>query len=174
MTRLRNLKPADMSPEQAAVYRDIEKSGGRLGGPYTAYIRIPRFMRLNQDMGDYLRSNSLPARLRSLIVLNTVKHWGAQYAFAVNKRSALREGVEKDVVEAIEQGREPKLTDPRDITAVAVARELLQTRTLSEKTYREAVEVFGEDSLVDVVVTTGFYSMVSMTLNAFDVDPPSA
>jgi 4-carboxymuconolactone decarboxylase len=174
MTRLKDLQPGDMSPEQGKVHRDIEASGGRLGGPYTAYIRIPRFMRLNQDMGDYLRSNSLPARLRSLIVLNTVKHWGATYAFAVNKRSALKEGLDNDIVEAIEQGREPKLADARDIAAVAVAKELLQTRTLSEATYRRAVEVLGEESLVDVVVTTGFYSMVSMTLNAFDVDPPSA
>jgi 4-carboxymuconolactone decarboxylase len=174
MTRLKDLKTDEMTPEQAKVYRDIEESGGRLGGPYTAYIRIPRFMRLNQDMGDYLRSNSLPARLRSLIVLRTVKHWGAKYAFAVNKRSALKDGLESDIVAALEQGREPPLSDPRDVAALAVAKELLETRTLSEATYRRAVAAFGEDSLVDVVVTTGFYSMVSMTLNAFDVDPPAA
>ena len=118
MSRLAPIAPEQRTPAQAAVVKDIEARGGRLSGPYTAYIRIPEFMDLNQRMGDYLRKNSLAPRLRSLIVLRTVGHWGAKYAWAVNKRSALKEG------------------------------------------------------MADIVATTGFYSMVSFTLNAFEVDPP--
>jgi len=174
MSRLAALKQETLSPEQAKVYAEIEAKGGRLGGPYNAYIRIPGFMRLNQEMGDYLRKNSLSGSLRQLIVLTTVKHWGAKYAWTVNARSAEKEGLSRAIVEAIEKGQEPGFKETKERLAWTVARELLNNKVISDATYKEAVDVFGEASLADVVVTTGFYSMVSMTLNAFDIDPPSA
>jgi len=33
----------------------------RLGGPYEAYIRIPKFMRLNQQMPESHRISSMPS-----------------------------------------------------------------------------------------------------------------
>jgi 4-carboxymuconolactone decarboxylase len=172
MSRIGPIAPEQMTPEQASIFRAIEAKGGRLGGPYTAYIRIPEFMRLNQDMGDYLRRNSLSPRLRSLVVLKTVGHWGAKYAWAVNKQSALKGSVEPAVIDAIEQDREPPGLDAKDRAALQVAVELLTTKQVSDATYRTALELFGENGVADIVATTGFYSMVSMTLNAFEIDPP--
>ena len=172
MSRLAPIAPEQRTPAQAAVVKDIEARGGRLSGPYTAYIRIPEFMDLNQRMGDYLRKNTLAPRLRSLIVLRTVGHWGAKYAWAVNKRSALKEGMSEAVIDAIGQGREPEGLDAKDRAVLQVATELLQTKQVSDATYRNAVELFGENGMADIVATTGFYSMVSFTLNAFEVDPP--
>ena len=98
---------------------------------------------------------------------------GARYAWHVNVRSALKEGMDRGAIDAIEQGREPAGLSGREAAALQVCADLLQTRTLSEPTYRRALREFGEAGLADVVATSGFYSMVSMTLNAFDVDPPS-
>ena len=61
MSRIQEIAPAAMSAEQREVYEMIVARGGRLGGPHTAYLRIPRFMRLAQDMGDYLRRFWTPA-----------------------------------------------------------------------------------------------------------------
>ncbi len=172
MSRIGPIRPENMTPEQAKVFREIEAKGGRLGGPYTAYIRIPEFMRLNQNMGDCLRRSSLPPRLRQLIVLKTVKHWGAKYAWAVNRQAAEKAGLEPAIVAAIEQGREPSGLGAKDSAALRVTTELLQTKGLSDEAYRAAIGQFGEGGVAEIVVTTGFYSMVSMTLNAFDIDPP--
>jgi len=62
-----------MNPEQRKVYEESVARGLPTGGPYTAYIRIPQFMALNREMSNYLRSNSLPGRLRQMIVLHTIK-----------------------------------------------------------------------------------------------------
>lgn len=172
MSRLKPLSPEQMTPAQAEVFKDIEAKGGRLGGPYSAYIRIPEFMRLNQEMGDYLRRNSLSPRLRQLVVLKTVGHWGAKYAWAVNKQSGLKAGLDAATIDAIEKGGNPADLNAQDSTALKVAGELLHNKVVSEPTYRAAVALFGENGVADIVVTTGFYSMVSMTLNAFEVDPP--
>jgi 4-carboxymuconolactone decarboxylase len=173
MGRLPLLTPDRMTEEQRKVYEEFRAVGGPTVGPYTAYVRIPDFMRLNRDMGNYLRRNSLPGRIRQLIVLKTIRHWDAKYPWAVHSRGSLKEGVEQSVIDAIGKGQEPALTSPKDIAALQVCKELLETQHVSDATYKRALELFGESGLVDIVATTGFYTMVSFTVNAFDVDPPS-
>jgi 4-carboxymuconolactone decarboxylase len=172
MARLKPLTPEDMTPEQLRAYQEIESRGGRLGGPYSALIRIPEFMLLHQAMGDNLRQSSLGERLRKIIVLVTVRHWGAKYAWAVNVRSALKDGMEQSLIDAIHDGKDPGLSEPTEKAVYQVARELLEKRQLSDATYAQVVGILGETRLADAVATTGFYSLVSMTLVAFDVDPP--
>ena len=174
MARLKPIKPEDMTPAQASAYQAIKAKGGRLGGPYSALIRIPEFMLLHQEMGDNLRKSSLGERLRKIIVLATVKHWGAKYAWAVNARSAENDGLERSIIDAIGEGREPYLADAKERVVYELARELLESRKLSDASYQEALGLLGDTGLADAVATTGFYSLVSMTLIAFDVDPPAA
>ena len=35
--------------------------------------------------------------------------------------------------------------------------------------YQRAIAMWGEDGLMDIIQTIGFYTFVSMTLNAFDI-----
>ena len=36
--------------------------------------------------------------------------------------------------------------------------------------YDQAVDAFGEQGLIELIMTIGFYTFVSMSLNTFDVD----
>jgi 4-carboxymuconolactone decarboxylase len=76
------------------------------------------------------------------------------------------------VIEAIRTGAEPELTDPKARAVYAVARELHATRALSDATYAKAAAALGREGLVDLVGILGYYTLVSMTLNAFDVPTP--
>ena len=172
MSRIQEIAPAAMSPEQREVYEMIVARGGRLGGPHTAYLRIPRFMRLAQDMGDYLRRNSLDDRMRQMIVLRVLRHWEPKFAWAMHVPASLKMGVEQEIVDAITERRAPKVGSPKDRAALAVAGELVETGKVADATYQEALAQFGEAGLADVVATVGFYTMVSFTLNAFDIDAP--
>ncbi|HLQ24485.1 MAG TPA: hypothetical protein VK138_01250, partial [Acidiferrobacterales bacterium] len=93
MSRISALTPERMNPEQRKVYEESVARGLPTGGPYTAYIRIPQFMALNREMSNYLRSNSLPGRLRQMIVLRTIKNWGAKFPWVVQVRNSLKEGL---------------------------------------------------------------------------------
>ena len=46
------------------------------------------------------------------------------------------------------------------------------TSTVSEPTFRRGLDLFGEQKLVELVSSIGFYTMVAMTLNAFEVPVP--
>ena len=172
MSRIKELSPADMTQDQLELYESTRVSGALLGGPNIPYLRIPKFMRLNQATVGYLRSNSLPPRLRQFAVLRTVKFWGAKFAWAYHVPASLKEGVEQDIIDDIEKGREPVSASPKDKAVLRICTELLETHRLSDKAYQTAIDMFGETGLADIVATTGFYSMTSLTLNAFEIDPP--
>ena len=173
MTRIKQLTPADMTQEQLDAFEATRTSGGLLGGPNIAYLRIPKFMRINQAAVGYLRSNSLAPRMRQLAVLKTVKFWGARFAWAYHGPYSLKEGVEQDIIDDIEKGREPVSASPKDKAVLRICTELLETHRLSDEAYRTAIGMFGETGLADIVVTAGFYSSTSLTLNAFEIDPPA-
>ena len=118
MSRLNVITPERMSPEQRKVYEESVAAGtptGTTGGPYTAYIRNPEYMRLHREVANYLRRNSLPGRLRQMLVLRTIKHWGAKYPWVVQVRASLREGLEQSIIDAIDKGQNPALTSPQGI-----------------------------------------------------------
>jgi 4-carboxymuconolactone decarboxylase len=174
VTRFAILSRAEMNAEQGEVYDDIEKEGGRLGGPYWALIRIPKFMRLHQDMGTYLRECALSVRERQIAVLTTVRHWGGKYPWAAQVRASLQVGLDEATIAAINRRETPKLTDTRERLAHEVAKELLATKGLSEATYAAAEKAYGLTQLTDLVAAIGYFTMLCCTANAFDITPPDA
>jgi 4-carboxymuconolactone decarboxylase len=43
---------------------------------------------------------------------------------------------------------------------------------LSDTTYAEAANVLGVPALVDLIAIVGYYGLVSLTLNTFEIPPP--
>jgi 4-carboxymuconolactone decarboxylase len=164
---------AEMDADQGAVYDEIVNAGGRLGGPYGAYIRIPRFMKLNQDMGDYLRSNTLAPRLRQLAAIVAIRHWSAKFPWATNAQAGIDAGLSQAVVDSINRRERPDFADDEEALVFDIATELLEQKAVSDATYKKGVDAFGETTLVDIIVTTGFYSMVCMTVVTIQTDPPA-
>jgi len=173
MTRFAILERKDMNAEQNQLCDEIEAADGRMrGGPYWAYIRIPKFMRLHNEMSRYMRSCSLTGRERQIAVLAVVRHWDAHYPWAVQVRASLAAGVEPEIIDAINARRRPKLDDPGERAAYDVASELVAKKGLSDATYAAAEAQFGLEKLVELVSGVGFFSMVCCTANAFDITPP--
>lgn len=54
----------------------------------------------------------------------------------------------------------------------AFAKELLDTRKVSDVTYQRAVAELGLTAMVELVGVLGYYGLVSMTINAFEVPLP--
>ena len=56
---------------------------------------------------------------------------------------------------------------------MAVARELLARKSLSDETYTAAEKAMGLESLVALTASIGSFSMTCMTANTFGIDPPA-
>ncbi|MCC2665980.1 MAG: Carboxymuconolactone decarboxylase [Geminicoccaceae bacterium] len=95
-----------------------------------------------------------------------------EFEWHAHARLARAAGISEAVIEAIRTGAETALADPRSRAVHALARELFATRTLSDATYAAAEAALGRRALVDLVGLLGYYTLVSMTLNAFAVPTP--
>ena len=61
MTRIPIIDRADLNAEQARVYDAAKETGGPVGGPYYAYIRLPKLFEACQESGAVCRRGRCPA-----------------------------------------------------------------------------------------------------------------
>lgn len=172
MTRCAILKREDMNAEQAEVYDTAKAAGRPVAGPYWAYIRMPKLMKLTHELSACLGEAGLTGRERMIGVLTVIRLWNANYPWAVQNKAALNAGVDQATIDAINARKAPPLTDPREKAVHDIATELLTKGRLSQATYDNAEKLFGLEKLVAVVATVGYFSMVCCTANAFDITPP--
>jgi 4-carboxymuconolactone decarboxylase len=172
MTRIAIMDRADMNAEQARVYDAAKASSGIVGGPYHAYIRLPKLFEACQDLRASLSSGPLSRREQQIVNLVVARHWSARYPWFAQVRASLAVGIERPVIDAINARKTPDLADARERTCFVVAHELLASKGLSDQTYAAAESTMGLEGLVALVASTGSFSMTCMTANTFGIDPP--
>jgi hypothetical protein len=163
-----------MDAEQARVHDAAKASSGIVGGPYYAYIRLPKLFEASQNLRDCLSSGPLSRREQQIINLVVARHWNARYPWFAQVRGSLAVGIEQAVIDAINTREIPDLADARERNCFVVARELLASKGLSEETYAAAERTMGLDDLVALVASIGSFSMTCLTANTFGIDPPPA
>ena len=171
MTRIHILQREEMSAEQGKVFDDVKAEGGPLGGPYWAYISNPKLMRLQQDLSNCIAGGGLSKRERQMAIMAIIRHWGAAYPWSVQYKTALNLGIAADVLDTINAGGRPAVSDAREQMAFDVARELLGSRSLSPAAYDGASRLFSETELVSLIASIGQFSMTCLTTLAYDCTP---
>ena len=174
MARIPIIDRADMNAEQARVYDAAKQSSGIVGGPYTAYIRLPRLFEACQSLRACLSSGPLSRREQQIVNLVVARHWNARYPWFAQARASLAVGIDQAVIDAINGRKSPSLTDARERTCFAVASEVLANKGLSDESYAAAEKTVGLESLVALIATIGSFSMTCLTAATFGVDPPPA
>jgi hypothetical protein len=174
MARIAILERADMNTEQTRVYDAAKQSSGIVGGPYYAYIRLPKLFEACQNLRAALSSGPLTPREQQIVNLVVARHWNARYPWFAQVRRSLAVGIEQAVIDAINVHGTPSLADARERTCLVVARELLASKGLGDETYAATEKTMGLESLVALVASIGSFSMTCMTANTFGIDPPAA
>ena len=173
MARIKIIDRADMNAEQARVYDAAKAANGPVGGPYYAYIRLPKLFEAAQGLRACLASGPLSRREQQVVNLTVARHWGARYPWFAQVRASLAVGIEQAVIDAINARKTPNLPDARERTCFVVASELLANKGLSDQTYAAAEKTMGLESLVALIAATGAFSTTCMTANTFGIDPPA-
>ena len=174
MSRLPPLEAHEMTPGQRRVHDDIANGPrGGVRGPFTVLVRSPGLADHVQKAGGYLRYESaLPGKLRELAILAVARFWGAGFEWAAHAPIAESEGLDPAVIEAIRVGAAPDFADPAEEAVHAFCVEVLTAREAGDATYAAALDLLGEEGLVDLVGLMGYYCLVSFTLNVFRIEPP--
>ncbi|WP_458095173.1 carboxymuconolactone decarboxylase family protein [Roseomonas sp. WA12] len=176
MARIELTPAAERTPEEREVCQEaVSGIRGRVPAPMIAWLKNPELARRGQRLGELLRyQTTLEPRLSELAILITARHWTAHYEWTVHKREGLKAGMDPEVVAAIAARRTPALEDSRERAVYDVSTSLMETRRVPDALYRRGVEMLGERGMVELVGILGYYALVAMTLNVFELGMPDA
>ena len=168
------LDEAALSPEQSSVF-DAIRSGprGLVEGPLRIWLQSPELARPAEALGAYCRYGTrLPPRLSELAILIVGAYWQSGFEWHVHAPIALQAGLDPGAIEAIRLGQDPALAAAADRAVHRFVSELLATRRVSPQTYATVAGLLGLAATVDLVGILGYYTLISMTINAFEVPIP--
>jgi 4-carboxymuconolactone decarboxylase len=174
MTRFTSLSPDQMSPEQRKVH-DAVVAGprGKMVGPIQVWLTNPELAQKAQELGAFCRyGTGLEPRLSELAILITGAHWKAGYEWHVHAPIGMKAGLDPQAVEAIRCGEQPSLPKPDEAAVYAFAKELLETRRVSDASFARATKALGERGVVELVGILGYYTLISMTIVSFEMPVP--
>src|SRR5690349_3609259 len=138
MARIPIIDRAAMNSEQGRVYDEAKNSSGIVGGPYHAYIRLPKLFEACQNLRECLSSGPLSRREHQIVNLTVARHWNARYPWFAQVRRSLSVGLEQAIIDAINARKTPSLANARERACFAVSSELLANKRLSDATYAAA------------------------------------
>ncbi|MEV6060822.1 carboxymuconolactone decarboxylase family protein [Nocardia asteroides] len=147
---------------------------GELSGPFVPLLYSPAALSPLQELGSYLRFEStLPRAVFELAVLMTAHSNDQPYEWAFHKPLARAAGLSPAAIDAISRGQQPDDLDIDQLAAFAVVAELLQTRRVSDRRYRDALTLLGEQGVIDLVVTIGYYTTLALVMNTAQTPAPT-
>jgi alkylhydroperoxidase family enzyme len=184
--RLPLIPPADLSPEQQALYDDM-KAGiasdfnryqtvapdGSLMGPWNPWLHEPRIGGAIWELTKAMTAEaSLPDPVRQVAILVVGAHFDAAYELYAHIAVAKAEGMTADRLSTLCSGSRPADLSPEEGCAYDVAFALVGGGVLPRPSYDRAVALFGQHGANELIYLVGLYSLVSVTLNGFNVPVP--
>ena len=166
--------PEEMSPEQRRVHDSVVAGPrGQVIGPLRAVIHSPDLAARWSALGEFLRFGTcLPKRLNELAIVVTGRRWSSQVEWWVHARVAAEAGIAQHAIDAIHRGEAPAFADADEALVYEFARALQLDGRVPTATYDAARERWGERGVVELTAVVGYYTMVSMTLNAHEIPLP--
>jgi 4-carboxymuconolactone decarboxylase len=174
--RLKDIPESEMTPKQREVMAEIQSSRGRgtLGGPFGVMLHAPDYGDLAQRLGAFCRyKTSVPPRLSEFTILVIGRMWRSQYDFWVHAPIAEKAGVPKQTIADLRAGRRPAKLSKEERAIYDFIEELHKTRRVSDKTYGRVHALFGDAGMVEFTGILGYYTLVAMSLNVFNVPLPA-
>ena len=168
-TDLENLTPNQQTLFDALSTRpEVQQHG--LVGPFAMMMHAPEMGTALAALGKAIRfTASLPAHVTEVAICSVGAYYRSSFEFAAHRAMALQAGVDEQQLDALAAGDDPGFED--DMAAAhAVAMELLVEHRISDDTYADAAERFGPQGVTELVITIGYYSLVSFMLNGFEAD----
>ncbi|MDQ7743084.1 carboxymuconolactone decarboxylase family protein [Hydrogenophaga pseudoflava] len=159
-----------LDPPQQAVYRSIMATRGNLSGPFLAWMHSPELASHAEKLGAFCRYQTVFERVESeLLILVVAAHFRCVGEQQIHEPIAEQAGLSAGHIADIRERRPVSLASVRLTLIHALAKELLENNRIGDRLYDEGIRGLGTQGMVELVGIVGYYSLVAMTLNAFDM-----
>ena len=179
------LQPEQMNAEQKKLYEAIvngprAQNYGRQAaqhvlksGPFNAWLRSPDIGMRIQAVGEQVRfKSSIPKKLNELAILITAREWTSQYEWYAHHTLAMKAGLDPAIAEDVANGKRPANMKEDEAAVYDFCIQLHRTKKVDDANFKRVKALFGEQGVIDLVGVSGYYSLVSMTLNVAEVPVP--
>lgn len=157
------------APPEIRAMLDPSGSGRDIAAVYRTFARHPTLYVPRQILSEYIRTKStLSPRVREMLILRIGWRCRSAYEWAAHAPAGRRAGLTNDQIRMLATSGYEGWT-AADAAIVRAADELFDDDTISDATWNALDDQFDERQLLDVLITTGGYRMVSMVLNTFGV-----
>ena len=177
MERLSPLTDDQMNERQQAILEDIRwgPRGPSAHGPFLAWLQSPDLADRAQKLGEYLRFEAqMDKRLAELAILTVARKWTAQFEWYAHKKFAISAGLSENIIDSIEQREQPNFINEDEKAVYNFSLELQESCAVDDVTFNEAVRYIGRTGVTDLVGLLGYYTLVSMTLNVYQIPLPNS
>lgn len=173
MARLDPPDPSGYSDQQKRIADSISSSRGSIRGPFGVWLHAPGLADPAQAVGAYIRfASRLPGNLRELAICTIARRWRADFEWFAHAPLAVAEGIPAEAVEKLRVGEAPAPLAAEEALVHRLAEEIARTGRLGDESYAAGISRLGAEGMVDLVGLCGYYTLVSFTLNVFDVPVP--
>lgn len=147
-------------------YKMLRHDDGPGGGPYVVLLRSPDAYIATAALSEYLRFNSsIGLKLTEFASLISAYHTRARFQFGARYSGSQQQGVTKEVLDAVSQGRHPENMPEDEAIVYDFCTELHVNKYVSDVTYARALKRFGEQGVVDITAISGYYVYIGLLTN---------
>lgn len=171
MARLPRITSKDQIPtKDHAIADGIIGSRGSLHGPFSMFLHSPELAGRIAHLGAYVRfEGTLDMRARVLAAMTVAREFEAQYVWGAQTGSARQRSVAETTIAAIRENRSDGVP-PDDLAIIEFTRALLRKHRVSDGAAAEMRQRFGDDGFIQLTSAIGYYSLLSMTVNAAEME----
>jgi alkylhydroperoxidase family enzyme len=149
-------------------------------GSGTDPLRLFRTLAVHDDLASRMRPigsgilghGRVEPREREIVIHRTCARTGAEYEWGVH---ALAFGkplglTDEQIAATVHGSAENPAWSERDALLIRLADELHDTSTVSDALWAQLAELFGDDQLLELVITAGWYRLLSYVINAAGIE----
>lgn len=150
--------------------RSVTRSEGQVLNIFRTLAHAPKALTAFLAWGSHILSkrNSLHERDRELVILRTGYNCKSGYEFTQHHRIGLDCGLSEAEIEAIKLGPDAPIWSAQDRAMLQATDDLTRDFFVSDASWA-ALAFLTEKQKMDLVMTVGQYTQVSMMLNSFGV-----
>lgn len=164
-SRISEIAPDKLTPEQSAVLEAVQKGRGFLPKPFLIWLHSPTLADRLEGLGTYLNTGSaLSAREFEIAIVVVARRVSSPYVYEAHLRSLIKTGHPQAVVDAMRDGRQPEFATDRERIIYEVSRTSDDAAPASDELYDKAVAALGRNGLADLLALIGYYTAVAVAM----------
>jgi 4-carboxymuconolactone decarboxylase len=176
VARIPQVTREDVPEKEKGAYDEFIKSRGSRPnvGPYSLLLHMPEMAQRLEALRTYIRGEeSVPQKLQELVMITVAREMDCAFIWHAHAAAARLAGVRDDIVDNIRDKKALTNLAPNEQTVVDFARELLQNRRVSQRTFEAAVTHFGQRGMMTLTNLVACYAVLAYNMNTYELEAPA-